>query len=363
MFERIISVEEIGDEETYDLEIDSKDHNFYANNICVSNSHSTTYGYIAYQTLYFKTYYPAYFYAAMINMENDIEKIPDIIADAKENNIKILPHSIIKSHYPTMVESDDSIRLGFGMIKGMGDAVRDEMIELKLNECETLGDVLKKPFKKINATQLQNLIDLGCFDEFGVDRSKITSLKDLYSDTTIEKWFTRKTQTLRLEVIPKILKEQFDPTNCLKIALKVKSSPLPHLLLVNELVKNVDMGKFDEKKYMKETIKKQNELMGFNLKTDNKLNELAYSFKVKGTLPISEFDDPNKSYYFTVEKKAVALTKTGKKYLNLTLSDGHKSIKAKCWRELDIEENEIYYGKLMKDTYGFTLKPENLFKV
>lgn len=363
MFERIINVEEVGEEETYDLEVDSEFHNYYANNICVSNSHSTTYGYIAFQTLYFKCYYPAYFYAAMINIENDTAKIPDIISDAKSNKITVLPHSIIKSHYETIVETDDTIRLGFGMIKGMGDAVRDEMLELELTSCKTIGDVLQKPFKKINATQLQNLIDLGSFDEFGIDRKQITFLKDIYNDSSIEKWFTRKTKTLRLEVIPKILKEKFDEIEVLKVAMKVKDLPNPHGELISVLLEDVSLGKLDTKKYEKITIAKQTELMGFNLVSDGRLQELAFSFQVKGVLPISEYEDPDKSYYFTVDKSTVALTKTGKRYLTLTLSDGNKSIKAKCWREIDIVENEIYYGKLKKDNFGFTLSDREVYKL
>lgn len=62
MFERINKIEYIGEKETMDLEIDSKFHNFYANDICVSNSHSFAYSVLALRTLYLKRYYPIEFY-------------------------------------------------------------------------------------------------------------------------------------------------------------------------------------------------------------------------------------------------------------------------------------------------------------
>ena len=64
-FEEIVECVELGDEETLDLEIDSEFHNFYANDVCVSNSHCVSYSYIACQTLFLKHYYPTEFYTAL----------------------------------------------------------------------------------------------------------------------------------------------------------------------------------------------------------------------------------------------------------------------------------------------------------
>lgn len=329
-----------------------------------NKSHSCVYGYIAYQTLYFKHYYPAYFYAGMINNTSHIDKIQEIISDAKDMGISILPHSIIKSFYETKVESDTSIRLGYGMIKGMGTAVQEELLELKLNECTTLGDVLQKKFKKINSTQFESLIDMGAFDEFNIDRDIVQLLHGLYSEPKIEKWFTRKDKkVLRLEVIPSILKENFDEMNCVKIAMRVKSQPEPWKALLSELIEKVQFTELNKKKYEKITATKQKELLGFNLNASSKVMEMASSFKAIGVLPISEFENENKEYFFLIEKVVGALTKTGKKFLQLTLTDGKQTVKAKCWKELDLKEDEVYRGKLKKDNYGFTLQDKGLIKI
>lgn len=329
-----------------------------------NRSHSACYSYITWQTLYFKSYYPSYFYAAMINSENDIEKINEIISDAKENGIEILPHSILKSQYEIKVESDTSIRLGYGMIKGMGSAVEEEINELQLHECKTLNEVLQKPFKKINTTQFDNLIQIGAFDEFNIDRNDIKLLKELYSDPTIEKWFTRQKQTLRLETIPKVLKENFNEIDCLKIAMRVRGEKEPWKILISELIGKIKTKELNSKKYLKETITKQKELLGFSLLSDSKLLEFASSLRVKGALPLSDFKEENREYYFLVEKVIKSLTKSKKKYVQLTLSDGKKAaIKTKCWKDIDLIEGEVYCGKFSKDDYGFILKDRGFYKI
>lgn len=360
-FERIIKTEYLGEQPVYDLEIDSKFHNFIANDIVV---HNCVYGYIAYQTLYFKVYYPAYFYAAMINLENDTEVFKQIIIDATKNGIKILPHSITKSKYKTIVESDDSIRLGFGMIKGMGGAVEEELLELKLHECTSLNEVLQKPFKKINSTMLQNLIELGCFEEFGVEPGKLEVLKELYQDEKIAFWFTRQKQKLRLEVIPSTLKNNFNPEKCLQIAMKVRNEDNPHIALINQLIPDIKIRKTSEENLKKRVMKKQQELLGFSLITDNPLAEYESSFNLKGILPLKEYDNnPDGEFYFILNKKEIKLTKTGKEYLVLHLNDGMGDYKVKCWKVLPLEEEKIYYAKFNKDQYGFTLNSHAVYSL
>lgn len=359
-FEKIKKFESIGEHHVYDIEIDSLFHNFYANEIVV---HNCVYSYVTWQTLYFKTYYPAYFFAGMINNDSDIAKIQAILSDAKDCKIIIHPHSIIKSTYQTKVEDDQSIRLGYGMIKGMGGAVEEELMQFKLHECTTLGEVLQKPFKKVNSTQFESLIDLGAFDEFNLDREVIRLLHSLYSDPKIEQWFTRKKQPLRLETLPVVLKHNFDQTECLKIAMRVRNETEPWKVLLTELIQKVSLTPLDKKKYMKVTTAKQKELLGFSLGTESKIAEVANSFKAIGVLPLSEFENENKDYFFLIEKSSIALTKTGKRYMQLVLTDGKQTVKAKCWRELDLKEDEIYRGRFKKDNFGFTLIDKGLVKI
>jgi DNA polymerase III alpha subunit len=327
-----------------------------------NKAHSVVYSYITYGTIYFKCYYPAYFYAALINLENDVEKFQEIISDAEASGIKVLPHSISKSKYDTTVESDTSIRLGIGQIKGMGESVRLSLGNLNLSGDEPLSEVLQKDFGKINSKQFTNLIDIGAFDEYQVDREEVKLLAELYSSEAVPKWFTRKTQRLKEKVMPAILKENFNIEDVMQAAHCAIEQEEPWKHMLGMLVDGREKP-FDQKKYLEFTIKKQIELCGFSLFSNSKLNEFSRTLQVRGILPLSDFKDPNKKYYFSVQKVTVANTKTNKKFLQLLLTDGKQTIKAKCWKELDLVESNVYYGKFKKDDYGFTLNDREVYKV
>jgi len=384
MFERIISQEFVGEEEVYDIEIDSKYHNFIANDIVVHNCYS----YISWQTLYFKVYYPAYFYAAMINLETDVEAFLPIIADARMNGIEILPHSITRSSLKTKAEGDKSIRLGFQMIKGLGESACLELFSFDLNKCKTIDEVLKKPFKKVNSTNLQNLIDLGCFDEFQIHRNKIEVLKDLYQDPKILQWFTRKKQPVRIETMPTTLEDNFDDSDVMAIALKIKkkydssivsvddffgddevdSDKLkeevhPDVELIKELIPLIKVRNDSEDTIRKRTAKKQKELIGFTLLGDSAIHEFERGFQLKGILPLSQHDGDDKEYYFTIIKRDIKLTKTGKQYLQMKVNDGIKDHNLKCWKPLNLEEDKVYYGVVKKDNFGMTLDSNKVYSV
>lgn len=349
-----------------------------------NKSHCFCYSYISMQTLFFKVYYSAYFYAAMLNNETDIEAYQEIIADARFNKIKVLSHSITKSKYNTVVENDESIRLGFKMIKGMGSSVEEELRELKLNKCKTLAEVLTKKFKKINSTSLQNLIDIGCFDEFHVKRNMIEILKNLYQDESIQKWFIRSRQALRKETMPKILSENFDEDIVVVKAMKIKNASNNSFFddekvetesdsnnnsnfairLINDLISELKTRNENEDMIKKRTIKKQTELIGFSLEQDNVISKYENSLRIMGYRPLKHFDEsPNEEFYFSLLKKDIKLTKNGKEYSQYVINDGITDYKVKCWSVLEIEEGGIYLGKFKKDKFGWTLDKNNIRKL
>ncbi|WP_434480009.1 LAGLIDADG family homing endonuclease [Gemmatimonas sp.] len=57
LWDRVVSIEPAGEQQTYDLEI-ADTHNFVANDIIVHNSHSVAYSVVAYHTAFLKTHHP-----------------------------------------------------------------------------------------------------------------------------------------------------------------------------------------------------------------------------------------------------------------------------------------------------------------
>ena len=319
-------------------------------------SHSTCYAYVAYQCLFFKVYYPAYFFAAMINNENSTDKLPQIIEDAKLNNITILPQSITSSKFYTVVENDKTVRLGYGIIKGFGNSTEEELNSLNI---KTLEDFLSYEFKTLNKTQLNNLLDLGVFDLFEVDRSFLFNLKELYSDEKIPFWFTRKKQALRLETCPESLLKYVDKEKAVVLAFKAKkeNEKEPHKELIKLVLENLKTEKLIETKYTSITKEKQKELMDFTLSTID-ISKYEETLRFKNYFSFKEeFKNDDKSYYFILDSYKKVLTKSKKEYLKLSF-DG---IQANYWGTKGIDEGGIYVANISKDTYGYTVK--NLSKV
>ena len=70
---------------TIDLEVDHSDHNFYCNDIVVSNSHSYSYCYLTATTAYFKANHPKeFFLSLLINAANEGDPLSEINKIEKE---------------------------------------------------------------------------------------------------------------------------------------------------------------------------------------------------------------------------------------------------------------------------------------
>ncbi len=332
-----------------------------------NRSHSVTYSYITWQTLYFKVYYPAYFYAAMLNCEDKVDNIQATIEDAKKNGIEIMPLNIAKSEFFCMAEGDKAVRLGYKLIKGMGDAVQEEIGVLQMHKCKTIDEILQKPFKKINSTALQNLITLGCFDEFGVDRELIIKLKELYKEPKIEKWFTRKRGPKELKHMPEILKETFGEDQVMKFVEEAADYNDPAKKLVELLTPFLGESKEDpekkKKRMQKEMIQAELELLGFSVSIDDEFNSFARSMRSGGFMPLSEFEE-GKACYFKIVAVNEAKTKTGKTYWIFTVNDGRKDFKCKLWRQgAMVLAGNFCVGALdFDEKWGWTLEQYEVVK-
>jgi DNA polymerase-3 subunit alpha len=157
-----------------------------------NKSHSVEYGYIAYQCMYLKTYYPKEFMASILtNTPNKVEKkknteenkFVDYFFEAKRMGIKVLPPDINESQRGFSVV-DESIRSGFGFIKGLGDKAVAEILQKR--PFSTFKDFLMKvDGRSINKSAVLALIHSGCFDSFlniGNDRKKLSKRYELVTE-------------------------------------------------------------------------------------------------------------------------------------------------------------------------------------
>lgn len=179
LWDEVISISLSGTEMTYDITVPPH-HNFVANDIIVHNSHAASYGRVAYQTSYMKANFPAIYMSAVLTADSgDVEKIAEIIAEAKRMKIPILPPDINESfsQFTVIKGEQDRIRFGLVTIKNFGQGIATSIIEERKKtgpgggHFTSLANFLDRvKDRNLNKKSLEALIKAGALDCFGYDR-------------------------------------------------------------------------------------------------------------------------------------------------------------------------------------------------
>lgn len=172
--DKIKSIKFLRTDKTYDVTMGSPAHTFVANNgIITSNSHSSAYAIIAYTTAKQKAYYPVEFYAGLLNSyigESSFVKdtVGEIVADMSYNKVEFNPLKFGRDNRRCNVE-DGKINYAICLIRDCNEAMGEGLYEagkMKFNNFVDLVVYLKS-MKILNTRQLNILIRLGYFSEFG----------------------------------------------------------------------------------------------------------------------------------------------------------------------------------------------------
>lgn len=161
--------------ETIDLEVAHSDHNFIANNIIVSNSHSVAYATLAMQCVYLKWNYPQEFFLSLLKMatrESDPQSvISSVSQELPKFGIKLLPPDLIKSETEFVKEGKD-IRYGLLAVKGFKDKAKDGLEVFKGDYKDKYDLFLSAKQNKISIGKLSSLIQSGALDSIGIAKSR-----------------------------------------------------------------------------------------------------------------------------------------------------------------------------------------------
>ena len=251
-----------------------------ASSYLFSKNHSDPYSWIGYICGYLRYYYPLEFITTALNIfEDKEEKTIAIIAYAKKRGIKICP---IKFRYSTAKYSFDkesnSIFKGISSIKFMNDNVANEMYELRNNQYKSFFDLLidLKNKTTLNARQLNILIELDFFEEFG-EANKLKYLAMLFSELYGKKQI-RKEKIEKLKLSTEVFSE-FNETPAM-------FTQIDSLLLLQKIADN--LPEISPRK-LKDKIVAQVTHLGYIDVVDNRYSGMAtvvsidtkYSPKVK----------------------------------------------------------------------------------
>jgi error-prone DNA polymerase len=141
-------------------------------------SHGAAFGLLAYQTTWLKRYHPAPFFCALFNNQPMGFYPPHVLTnDARRHEIEVLRPDINISNARCTVEPPErgrgAVRVGLGYVRHVGDAAG-----ARIEHERTVGGPFVSLFDFVQRTGVsrevtQNLIRIGAFDGFGLNRREL----------------------------------------------------------------------------------------------------------------------------------------------------------------------------------------------
>ena len=142
-------------------------------------SHAASYSYISILTAWLKCYHPVEFYAAVLSMQDNDDKIKKYVEVAEAEGIKIIvPDINISNEKFTPNSENKSIYYGLSSIKGVGDAALSEIIANK--PYMSIDDLFEKlPKKVLNKRVALALAKSGALDSFDINKDRCAIINEI----------------------------------------------------------------------------------------------------------------------------------------------------------------------------------------
>ena len=134
-----------------------------------NKSHATAYAVLSYRTAYLKAHYPAEFMAALMSC--------DVSCDPTHFGVKVLPPDINESDMG-FTSTRHAVRYGFLAIKNIGRHFVEQLLEERKKGPFTSFEnfISRMAEGELNKKQVESLIKCGCFDSFGIYRSRLLAV-------------------------------------------------------------------------------------------------------------------------------------------------------------------------------------------
>jgi DNA-directed DNA polymerase III PolC len=164
----VVSIEPLGEEMTYDVEMAPDGPlNFMANGIVSHNSHAACYGLISYRTAWLKANYPAEYMAALISsVMSTKDKVPFFVAQCEDMSIEVLPPDVNESGHDFKVVQGN-IRFGLDAVKGLGHQAVEAIIRAREEDgpFRSIWDFCRRvDCQAVNKRCVESLVKCGAMD-------------------------------------------------------------------------------------------------------------------------------------------------------------------------------------------------------
>ncbi|MBK0378148.1 DNA polymerase III subunit alpha [Mucilaginibacter segetis] len=140
-----------------------------------NKSHSTCYAFVAYQTAYLKAHYPSEYMAAVLNNQNNMEKITFFMEECRRMGVEVLGPDINESDMAFAVNKKGQVRFGLTGVKGVGEKAVESIIEERNanGSYQSVYDFAQRSnTRSVNRKAYENLVMAGAFDGFGLNRAQ-----------------------------------------------------------------------------------------------------------------------------------------------------------------------------------------------
>ena len=187
----IKSKKSLGIKRTYNLEMQSKYHNYIINGVISKNSHSVGYSLLSYATAYYKANYPMEFLTAVLNNTVDnLDKLNLYLNEGFRLGINILPPDINESGKDFTLTENNEIRFGLSAIKGLGNSAITDITNARKNgEFTSVVNFIERT-KKVDKSAIQTLLKVGAFDKLEDKTERWCKMLDHLNDAKNSKVYT-----------------------------------------------------------------------------------------------------------------------------------------------------------------------------
>ena len=150
-----------------------------------NKSHAAAYAVVAYQTAYFKYYYPVEFMAAlMTSVIDNPRKVAEYIYSCRQMGISVLPPDINEGD-GRFTATKEGIRYGLYAIKSVGRPVVDSIVEEREanGPYKTLQNFIERvASREVNKRTVENLIKAGACDGLDGNRQQMMMIYSMLID-------------------------------------------------------------------------------------------------------------------------------------------------------------------------------------
>jgi error-prone DNA polymerase len=145
-------------------------------------SHAISFALIAYASAWLKVHHPAAFYASLLNCQPmGFYSSASLVQDGRRHGMTFLPVCAVSSDARCRVESDASVRLGLGSLRGVrAQAVEAMLAERSLRPFDSLADFLRRT--RFSAAERRVLAGSGTLNALAGDRRSALWAAEAFHD-------------------------------------------------------------------------------------------------------------------------------------------------------------------------------------